>query len=258
MDLFSSPTNLSIFFGERETGDSGALYTSLPVGCAKRSKTLQQWPQHFAPPFAIQSRNPQPWGSNMYCMTLSLTLFISCHLPEIFPVFFSYSSRFARYTVKSSSIDSQYTDSNPEFSVERRYSDFVSFHKELGKLYPGAILPPLPKDQVFGRFKTDFIDSRMRALDDFLARIHDHPDIASSSILKTFLSVATFDENAIIASVAVSEIHQNHSSEDEVGAGKSTSTVRRSSWLDKLQAFNPTLVESQVPSIPHPDRYLSS
>jgi hypothetical protein len=153
----------------------------------------------------------------------------------------------SRYTVKSSSIDSQDTDTNPEFSVERRYSDFVSFHKELAKLYPGAILPPLPKDQVFGRFKSDFIDSRMRALDDFLARIHDHPDIANSSILKTFLSVATFDENAIIACEAVAEIHQNNSSEDGVETNKvPPSTVRRSSWLEKLQAFNPTLVESQV------------
>lgn len=79
----------------------------------------------------------------------------------------------------------------------------------------------------------------MRALDDFLARTHEHPDIADSSILKTFLTVATFDENAIIASEAVADIN----STDE-GAHKGSS--KRHSWLDKLQQFNPTLTESQV------------
>jgi hypothetical protein len=153
--------------------------------------------------------------------------------------YWAHLASLSRYTVKSCSIDSQFTDTNPEFSVERRYSDFVLFHKEVARVFPGAILPPLPKDQVFGRFKSDFIDARMRALDDFLARTHDHPDLAGSSILKTFLSVATFDEQAIIASEAVTDLN---SSED----GATKSTTKRGSWLDKLQTFNPTLTASQV------------
>lgn len=145
-----------------------------------------------------------------------------------------------RYTVKSSSVHNSSTDMNPEFSVERRYSDFVLLHKELGRIYPGAILPPLPKDQVFGRFKQEFIDSRMRALDDFLMRTHEHPDLADSPILKTFLTVAIFDESAILASEAVESITNSVD-----GTSKSTAS-KRTSWIDKIQNFNPTLSESQV------------
>lgn len=100
-------------------------------------------------------------------------------------------------------------------------------------------MPPLPKDQVFGRFKSDFIDARMRALDDFLARTHEHPDIADSSLLKTFLTVATFDENAVIASEAIAEINSTDESTQKTNS-------KRNSWIDKLQHFNPTLSESQV------------
>lgn len=80
----------------------------------------------------------------------------------------------------------------------------------------------------------------MRALDDFLLRTHEHPDLADSSILKTFLTVAIFDESAIVASEAVASITNS-----EDGTHK-TSSSKRSSWIDKIQNFNPTLTESQV------------
>lgn len=79
----------------------------------------------------------------------------------------------------------------------------------------------------------------MRALDDFLLRTHEHPDLADSSILKTFLSVATFDESAIVASEAVANITNSE-------AAPSKSPAKRTSWIDKIQNFNPTLTESQV------------
>lgn len=133
-----------------------------------------------------------------------------------------------RYNVQSSFDGGPNSDcvNSPEFTVERRYSDFVLLQKELARAYPGAIIPPLPKDQMFGRFKQDFIDSRMRGLDDFISRIHNHPQLSESPCLRSFLSLATFDESAIAAS--------QHN-----GTQKKT-------WRDDIWKFNPTLVESQV------------
>jgi hypothetical protein len=128
---------------------------------------------------------------------------------------------------------------SPDYNVERRYSDFVLFHKELARAFPGAILPPLPKDQVFGRFQQSFIEARMRALDDFICRIHDHPDIRDSPIIRCFLSVAVFDEDSVAAAEAVAAMDN-----PEVKA-----TPKKSSWLDLIDKLNPTLSESKVYSV---------
>ena len=136
-----------------------------------------------------------------------------------------------RYNVQSSFDSGPETDcvNSPEFTVERRYNDFVLLQKELTKAYPGAIIPPLPKDQMFGRFKQDFIESRMRALDDFITRVHNHPQLSLSPCLRSFLSVAVFDEAAI---EATSDPNAPH---------------KKPTWRDDLLwKYNPTLVESQV------------
>jgi hypothetical protein len=135
------------------------------------------------------------------------------------------------YNVQSSFDGGPNSDSvnSPEFTVERRYSDFVLLQKELARAYPGAIIPPLPKDQMFGRFKQDFIDSRMRGLDDFITRIHGHPQLCESPCLRSFLSLAVFDETTIAA------CQDNH--------------AHKKTWRDDIWKFNPTLVESQVLSL---------
>ena len=74
-----------------------------------------------------------------------------------------------------------------QFSVIRRYSDFVWLHAQLVKANPGAIVPPLPGKMVVGRFSEDFVETRRRALQNFLVRVGAHPTLPSTEVFKTFL-----------------------------------------------------------------------
>jgi len=75
-----------------------------------------------------------------------------------------------------------------QFSVIRRYSDFVWLAERLARDVPGAIVPPLPEKAVVGRFGADFVESRRRLLQIFLARVGQHDELAASRFFKLFLS----------------------------------------------------------------------
>lgn len=78
-----------------------------------------------------------------------------------------------------------------DVSVTRRYSEFSWLAKELSNQFPGVIIPALPEKQAVGRFSSDFVESRQRALEKFLQRCADHPDLGFS---KTFLTFLQCDE----------------------------------------------------------------
>mmetsp|Transcript_5123 Transcript_5123/g.7841 ORF Transcript_5123/g.7841 Transcript_5123/m.7841 type:complete len:393 (+) Transcript_5123:111-1289(+) len=131
------------------------------------------------------------------------------------------------YSVQSS-FDSSDCVLSPEFTVERRYNDFVVLHKELSRAFPGAIVPPLPVDQIFGRFRQDFIEARMRGLDEFVTKVHNHPELCSAKCFRVFLTAPVFDQNAL----------------DEIKDGPhEASASKSSSW--PTWKYNPTLTESQ-------------
>ena len=56
--------------------------------------------------------------------------------------------------------------------------------------FPGCILPPLPEKQAIGRFSSEFIESRRRALERYLQRVAKHPDLSYSTAFVTFLQEA--------------------------------------------------------------------
>lgn len=74
-----------------------------------------------------------------------------------------------------------------EFSVLRRFNDFVWLHDQLNFSHPGAIVPPLPEKQAVGRFTPEFVECRRRALEKFMARVTKHAVLKDSRCLNAFL-----------------------------------------------------------------------
>jgi len=75
-----------------------------------------------------------------------------------------------------------------QFSVIRRYSDFVWLRQVLSAELSGVIIPPLPEKAVMNRFSPEFVEGRRRALERFSTRCGEHPHIRVSEMFKMFLS----------------------------------------------------------------------
>jgi sorting nexin-1/2 len=79
---------------------------------------------------------------------------------------------------------------NTEFSVMRRYRDFLWLYSQLQEKYKGVILPPIPEKNALSRFNEDFIEFRRRELEKFLRRVGAHPGLQTSEDLQTFLEAS--------------------------------------------------------------------
>ena len=75
----------------------------------------------------------------------------------------------------------------PEFSVVRRFNDFVWLNEQLAISCPGAVVPALPEKQVLGKFTPDFVEARRRALERFITRVASHPQLVYSPQFVSFL-----------------------------------------------------------------------
>ncbi|XP_013380502.1 sorting nexin lst-4 isoform X2 [Lingula anatina] len=83
----------------------------------------------------------------------------------------------------------------PTFSgiqVSRRYKQFDWLHKRLEIKFPCIVVPPLPDKQVTGRFEEEFIQERMRQLQEWIDRLVKHPVVSRSETFIHFLT--TTDE----------------------------------------------------------------
>lgn len=136
------------------------------------------------------------------------------------------ASQFVSYTVQASREGQKYT-------VERRFSEFVLLQKTIASEFPGAIIAPLPKDQVFGRFKPSFIESRMRGLEEFLKKTYSDPEMSKSICWSPFFTSLNFNEMAL--------------NEERSKVGTNASTHRRSSWLDTMK--NMAAVQMAKPNV---------
>ena len=79
-------------------------------------------------------------------------------------------------------------------TVVRRYNDFAWLSSAISKEFPGIIVAPLPDKQSVGRFSSEFVESRRRALEKFLQRISAHADIGS---LHHFIAFLQADDAAL-------------------------------------------------------------
>ncbi|KAJ3330581.1 Vacuolar protein sorting-associated protein 5 [Blyttiomyces sp. JEL0837] len=95
------------------------------------------------------------------------------------------------YKVKTKTNAPQYR--NPEFSVQRRYRDFLWLHNQLTDKYPGAIIPPVPEKHAIGRFQDDFVESRRAALERCVRKITTHPVLQTDDDVRMFLESETFN-----------------------------------------------------------------
>ena len=93
-----------------------------------------------------------------------------------------------------------YDISTPKFNwtVNRRYSDFIWLKDCLQYLFPGNILPLLPKKKIGNRrFEQDFLDKRTQGLKKFLSEIVNNEKYKATEVLSIFLSCNdrnTFDQ----------------------------------------------------------------
>ena len=86
-----------------------------------------------------------------------------------------------------------YDISTPQFNwlVNRRYSDFIWLKDCLKNLFPGDVLPILPKKKIGNRrFEENFLNKRTQGLQKFLNDIVNNEKYKATEVLNIFLSCA--------------------------------------------------------------------
>ncbi|KAI5210420.1 Vps5-domain-containing protein [Aureobasidium subglaciale] len=81
----------------------------------------------------------------------------------------------------------------PEFTVSRRYRDFLWLYNQLHNNNPGVVVPPPPEKQAMNRFDQNFVESRRAALERMLNKSAAHPVLQHDGDLKLFLESEAFN-----------------------------------------------------------------
>lgn len=87
----------------------------------------------------------------------------------------------------------------PEFSVRRRFTDFVFLRNALYKEFQAAAVPPLPEKNNMAyvrgdRFSTEFTQRRAWSLHRFIKRITQHPILRRSAIFLLFIETSDWNQ----------------------------------------------------------------
>jgi hypothetical protein len=102
-------------------------------------------------------------------------------------------SGYVEYRVTTKTNHPQYR--NAEFSVMRRYSDFLWLYNQLLNTNPGVIVPPVAEKMAIGRFQDDFIESRKVQLNRFIEQIVRHRILQVDPSVQAFLESETFSND---------------------------------------------------------------
>lgn len=95
------------------------------------------------------------------------------------------------YSVRTKTSSKAYKQ--PEFTVTRRYRDFLWLYNQLITNNPGVVVPPPPEKQAVGRFDNNFVESRRAALERMLNKSAAHPILQHDADLKLFLESEAFN-----------------------------------------------------------------
>ena len=72
-------------------------------------------------------------------------------------------------------------------NIERRYSDFHTFHDMISERYKGIYIPFLPPKKTFGKNDEKFIEKRRLGLQEYLVNINSHSFLWQSDEFSTFV-----------------------------------------------------------------------
>ncbi|KAG9837218.1 Vps5-domain-containing protein, partial [Aureobasidium melanogenum] len=95
------------------------------------------------------------------------------------------------YQVRTKTTSKAYR--TPEFTVSRRYRDFLWLYNQLHNNNPGVVVPPPPEKQAMNRFDQNFVESRRAALERMLNKSAAHPVLQHDGDLKLFLESEAFN-----------------------------------------------------------------
>ena len=92
--------------------------------------------------------------------------------------------------LKNSYLIYDITTAKLNWFVNRRYSDFVWLREILISLFPTVLIPQLPKKKIGNRrFEDDFVEKRLKGLQNFLDEVLKNEILKTAEPLKTFLSL---------------------------------------------------------------------
>jgi len=147
------------------------------------------------------------------------------------------------YTVRTRTTSPHYRKG--EFSVLRRFSDFLWLFETLTANNPGVIVPPVPDKHPFGRFQDTFIETRRLALQRALTKITAHPVLQLDPDLRMFLES---DHFATDSKNRRAESQQEAGNKGLLSSWTGSKFVEQDDWFDSRRAFLDSL-ESQLKSL---------
>ncbi|CAK9784388.1 unnamed protein product [Cutaneotrichosporon oleaginosum] len=136
------------------------------------------------------------------------------------------------YTVRTKTTSPHYR--RGDFSVLRRFSDFLWLYEQLTANNPGVIVPPVPDKHAFGRFQEQFIETRRAALQRCLTKITAHPILQLDPDLRLFLESDSFASDIKNRRVAP---ETSTSSGGLLSSWTGPRYVEQDEWFDQRKAY---------------------
>ncbi|KIX01504.1 uncharacterized protein Z518_09230 [Rhinocladiella mackenziei CBS 650.93] len=139
----------------------------------------------------------------------------------------------------------------PEFTVSRRYRDFLWLYNSLHNNNPGVVVPPPPEKQAVGRFDSEFVESRRQALERMLNKIAAHPILHHDADLKIFLESDSFNIDVKNKENREPDLGQNKGMLSSLGinvGGTSGKFVEHDDWFHDRKIYLDAL-ENQLKSL---------
>jgi len=121
-----------------------------------------------------------------------------------------------RYSISVTVVDDANTPSRLQWSLRRRFSEFLALHSSLRRVFNDKQLPTHPPKKWKRRFDHDFIEDRKQLLQKYLVSLCEIPYIRNSIPFRSFLMIDKKTETPI----APTQIIRNY------GSGNSRSRFR--------------------------------
>ncbi|EXJ56669.1 hypothetical protein A1O7_07013 [Cladophialophora yegresii CBS 114405] len=153
------------------------------------------------------------------------------------------------YQVRTKTTSKAYKQ--PEFTVSRRYRDFLWLYNSLHNNNPGVVVPPPPEKQAVGRFDTEFVESRRQALERMLNKTAAHPILQHDGDLKIFLESDAFNVDVKNKENREPDLGQNKGMLSAIGINVGSSSgkfVEHDDWFHDRKIYLDAL-ENQLKAL---------